>query len=222
MLCKVKQLLSINRTDLLFALGLPATVFALVHLIISSVMLIGHPDETILIGSILLTLAAGFSALLVCMGNYQINLPQFLRFGSTRRQALALTAAMTGVEVLLTVALSYLLLALERWCSLPLCRLLSANPDLLVDDFGLWPWGILIGAAAGYVLGMGYAALLLRFGRKGGWFAMALYFGFLFGWQVLPWRTHEVTNILIPALAVGAVLLALWSLYTFLHVSLTQ
>jgi len=88
---------------------------------------------------------------------------------------------------------------------------------LIIEAFTLdWYWWLLIFALAvtgGLIVG----ALLQRFGGKGGWIIWGICFAPMILGQLLPWKTYEITNWLIPLLAVLFVAGFLWSLWSLLH-----
>lgn len=88
---------------------------------------------------------------------------------------------------------------------------------IIVGDFTLdWYWWLLIFAAAvggGLIAG----ALIQRFGSKGGWILWGICMAPVFLGQLLPWRTHEITNWLFPLLGVLFVAGFLWSIWSLLH-----
>ena len=210
---QLKGLLCLNRDDLWIALGLTCGPLFLVHLVTNIVMIGIHPRETIMIGGMILPFSAGLAAFAVTTGNCQISFSQAIQFGCTRKRARLLVLGMAGILTLAATAAAFLLLAFERLCAMSVWRALSGNPGLLLDDFGFAWWSIPLGAAIGFLLGLLYAALLLRFGAKGVWAWMVLWFGGLAGMQALPWKTHEVTNVLFPVLGIAAVLAVVWSLW---------
>lgn len=219
---KLKQLLQLNLDDLPIALGMVSLPWLLIHLVTGVVMVGMHPDESIMIAGTLLPIAVGLAAYTVTMGNTQITFVQAVKFGSTRKTALALTLAQTAIETLEATALGLFLLFLERVGSMPFWRFLSGNPELLVDDFGFVWWAIPAGAAVGYIIGLWYGATVLRFGPKAYWAFMIVWVGGLAVFQSLPWKTHEVTNILIPVLVVLAALATAWSVRSLLRISITK
>ena len=212
MMKQIKSLLLLNKEDLWIALGMACGPFFLVHLVTNLVMVGIHPRETIMIGGMVLPFSAGLAAFTVTAGNCQISFSQAVRFGCTRSRARKLVLAMAGILTVISTAAAFLLLVFERLCAMPLWRFLSGRPDQLLDDFGFVWWGVPLGSAIGFQLGLLYAALLLRFGAKGITAWLILWFGGLAMIQVLPWKTHEVTNVLFPALGIAAVLAVIWSL----------
>ena len=88
---------------------------------------------------------------------------------------------------------------------------------LIINTFTLdWYWWLLIFALAvggGLIVG----AVLQRFGGKGGWIIWGICFAPMILSQLLPWKTYEITNWLIPLLAVLFIAGFLWSLWSLLH-----
>ena len=88
---------------------------------------------------------------------------------------------------------------------------------LIVEAFTLdWYWWLLIFAVAvtgGIIVG----ALIQRFGSKGGWIIWGICFAPMILSQFLPWKTYEITNWLIPLLAVLFIAGFLWSIWSLLH-----
>ena len=219
---QIKSLLLLNKEDLWIALGMACLPFFLVHLVTGLVMVGIHPRETIMIGGMVLPLSAGLAAFTVTAANCQVSFSQAVRFSCTRKRARKLVLAMAGILTVIATAASFLLLVFERLCAMPLWRFLSGRPDLLLDDFGFVWWGVPLGSAIGFLLGLLYAALLLRFGAKGITTWLILWFGVLTMMQVLPWKTHEVTNVLFPVLGIAAVVAVIWSLWVMGRHCLTK
>lgn len=219
---QLKTLLNINKSDFLFALGMTALPFLLVHLVTAGVMLIIRPDESIFIGGVLLPISVGIAAFAVTGSNAMITFTQAVQFGRTRKRALGLTLSMAAIMTVVAMVLGAALLVFERDLAMPLWRVLSGNLGLLVDDFGIVWWGIPVGALVGYVIGLWYGTMCLRFGSKAYWAFLIVWVGGLAIFQALPWRTHEVTNILIPVLVVLMLLACVWSVRTMLKLSVTK
>lgn len=214
-------LLDINRSDFLYALGLTAGPWLLVYVVTAVVMVLVRPDESIMIGGAIIPIGVGLAAFAVTSGNTMISFTQAIQFGRTRKRALGLTLGMAGGLTLASVVLGTVLLVLERH-SMPLWRALSRNPGLLLDDFGVVWWAIPTAALAGFAIGLIYGATVLRFGGKAIWGTMVCWLGGLALFQMLPWKTHEVTNILIPVLAALMALGTAWSVWYMLRHSLTK
>jgi len=219
---EIKDFSEVNYTDWLVVLGGPAAIFLLLQLIIDGVMIAIKPDETIFMSCVLLAMVAFVCCFAVSHGNFTINYPQLIRFGLTRKRAFRVVGGMTGLMLLGCAALSTALILFERTLSMHIWRSFSRNPALLVEDFGFVWWAVPLAALGGWLVGLFGAALVLRFGGKGQMFGFTLYFGGLIGFQALPWKTHEVTNILIPALVVFAIAAAVWSVWTLLRLRITK
>lgn len=219
---KFTALFALNRDDLWIALGMSGLPFLLVHLVTAGVMVLVRPDESIFVGGMLLPFSVGIAAFSVTAGNVQVTFSQAVRFSATRKHALVLTLGLAGSLTALSAALGCLLIAFERGPAMDLWRVLSRNPELLVDDFGFVWWAIPLGAVVGFTVGLLYGAALLRFGGLAVAGFMIIWFGGIAGVQLLPWKTHEVTNILLPALVLLGVLGVVWSVWTMLHHSVTK
>ena len=93
---------------------------------------------------------------------------------------------------------------------------------LIVENFTLdWYWWLLIFALAvggGLIVG----AVIQRFGGKGGWLIWGICMAPTILGQLLPWKTHEITNWLWPLM--GALFVAgfLWSIWSLLHAVVRQ
>lgn len=219
---KLTHLLKLNISDLPVVLGFVALPWLLVHVITAGVMLLVRPDESIFISGILLPICVGLSVFAVTSGNTMVTFSQAVKFSTTRKTALKLTILQTLLESALVLALGVALLAFERNLAMPMWRILSGNMGLLVDDFGYVWWAVPAGAAAGYLIGLWYGTLVLRFSRKGFWVFYFLCIGSPAAMQLLPWKTHEVTNILIPVLIAALILSAVWSIWALLRLSITK
>ena len=90
---------------------------------------------------------------------------------------------------------------------------------LFIEVFSMDWWGwpaIALGAAA---LGVIIAAVLLRYGRKGGWVLWGGWMSFFLGSQFLPWKTYTITDWLFPLLALLFLAGLVWSLWSLLRIS---
>ena len=88
---------------------------------------------------------------------------------------------------------------------------------LIIETFTLdWYWWLLIfviAVAGGTIAG----ALIQRFGSKGGWILWGFCMGPMILGQLLPWRTHVITDWLFPLLAIILIASFLWSVWSLLH-----
>ncbi len=214
MMKNLKRLSLLNIHDLSFALTSAALPFALIHLITALVMVIVRPDESIMIAGMLFPFTVGLAAMSLTSNSLQVHFLYAVKFGSTRKAALTLTLSHAAILTVCTAALCGALAAFERTCAMPIWRFLSGNPQLSVDDFGFVWWSIPLGAVIGYLVGLIYGALLLKFAGKALWMFMLAWVGVLTMFQNLPWKTHEVTNVLIPAAAAAGIAASVWAVCT--------
>lgn len=236
-----KKLVKLNLDDLLLYLGVEGGLFLLVEAVIGFVMFRTRPADVPIVMNILMPIAGGFVALIAGISHVGVSFDQALRFGQTRKRALGLTLGLASFETAFALALAGLLAVIERFLCVPLwARLAGMNgwvmgnimpvPEgtmvngalvsektLIIETFTLdWYWWLLIFAAAiggGVIAG----ALIQRFGSKGGWILWGFCMAPVFLGQLLPWRTHEITNWLFPLLGVIFVAGFLWSIWSLLH-----
>lgn len=232
-------LLSANQDDLILLTGVIGGAFLLIHVISALALKFSGENTSILLSGILLPIFAGVVMALLGAGHVLLTFAQAVRFSQTRRRALSLAAGQIGVECALAVALCAGLSALERafapafWKWLIGAQTITWGiggrripegsvwaPDLtelFIEDFAIVWWGlpcIILGAAA---LGFIGGAIILRFGKQGGWAIWGAWMLGCLGLPRLPWRTHEVTNVLVPALIIAGVAAFLWSVWSLLR-----
>ena len=237
---KFQKLVKLNLDDLLLYLGVECGLFLVIQIIIGCVMHFGRPDTSITVACIRFPIVGGFTALVAGISQVGVSFDQALRFGETRKRALALTLGLCAFESAFALALGGVLAAVEwflcppLWAKLagldgwrfgglsasapePGAAVLAREPLLVVESFTLdWYWWLFIFALAvggGVIVG----AVLQRYGSKGGWIIWGLVMGPVILGQLLPWRTHEITNWLFPLLAVLFLAGFLWSLWSLLH-----
>ena len=236
-----KKLVKLNLDDLLLYLGVEGGLFLLVEVVIGFVMFRTRPADVPIVMNILMPIAGGFVALIAGISHVGVSFDQALRFGQTRKRALGLILGLASFQTAFALTLGGLLAAVERFLCVPLwARLAGMNgwvmgnimpvPEgtmvngalvsektLIIETFILdWYWWLLIFAAAiggGVIAG----ALIQRFGSKGGWILWGFCMAPVFLGQLLPWRTHEITNWLFPLLGVIFVAGFLWSIWSLLH-----
>ncbi len=208
--------------------------FLVIQFIISVVMVLIRPEESILISGTLLPFAGAFSLFALTQRLVLVTFQDGVRMGRTRRQMLGLTLALIGADALL-VSLSALLLPwLERTLCIRLWALLARRPGaavmveapgggqlwdpsydtglLRVEDFGLDAWWLApLILLAGLLLGFLLAALTQRFGPRSYLLPSILYLYLIFGPRA-EWLRD--VRLLLPAALLLAAGLAcsLWSL----------
>lgn len=215
--------------------------FLVIQLIISAVMVLIRPEESILISGTLLPFAGGVSLFALTQRLVLVTFQDGVRMGRTRRQMLGLTLALIGADALL-VSLSALLLPwLERTLCIRLWALLARRPGaavmveapgggqlwdpsydtglLRVEDFGLDAWWLApLILLAGLLLGFLLAALTQRLGPRSYFLPSILYLYLIFGPRA-EWLRD--VRLLLPAALLLAAGLA-WSLWSLLHAPVRQ
>ncbi|MBS6533969.1 MAG: hypothetical protein KH338_10125 [Oscillospiraceae bacterium] len=215
--------------------------FLVIQFIISVVMVLIRPEESILISGTLLPFAGAFSLFALTQRLVLVTFQDGVRMGRTRRQMLGLTLALIGADALL-VSLSALLLPwLERTLCIRLWALLARRPGaavmveapgggqlwdpsydtglLRVEDFGLDAWWLApLILLAGLLLGFLLAALTQRFGPRSYLLPSILYLYLIFGPRA-EWLRD--VRLLLPAALLLAAGLAC-SLWSLLHAPVRQ
>lgn len=215
--------------------------FLVIQFIISVVMVLIRPEESILISGTLLPFAGAFSLFALTQRLVLVTFQDGVRMGHTRRQMLGLTLALIGADTLL-VSLSALLLPwLERTLCIRLWALLARRPGaavmveapgggqlwdpsydtglLRVEDFGLDAWWLApLILLAGLLLGFLLAALTQRLGPRSYFLPSILYLYLIFGPRA-EWLRD--VRLLLPAALLLAAGLA-WSLWSLLRAPVRQ
>ena len=237
----MKKLIKLNLDDLALYLAVEGGLFLVIQIIIGCAMHFARPDTSVTVSCTLFPIVGGFTALVAGISHVGVSFDQALRFGQTRKRALGLTLGLCAFESAFALALGGLLAAVERFLCPPLWAKLAgmdgwtsgaiffmpegttvngelvSGKVLLIKDFTLnWYWWLIAfgGAVAGGII---VGALIQRFGGKGGWIIWGICFAPMILGQLLPWKTYEITNWLIPLLAVLFVAGFLWSLWSLLH-----
>ena len=237
----MKKLIKLNLDDLALYLAVEGGLFLVIQIIIGCVMYFARPETSVTVACVLYPIVGGLTALVAGISHVGVSFDQALRFGQTRKRALGLTLGLCAFESAFALALGGVRAAVERFLCVPLwAKLAGMNgwvmggsggmPEgttvngelvsgkvLLIKDFTLnWYWWLIAfgGAVAGGII---VGALIQRFGGKGGWIIWGICFAPMILGQLLPWKTYEITNWLIPLLAVLFVAGFLWSLWSLLH-----
>lgn len=236
-----KKLVKLNLDDLALYLGVEGGLFLVIQIIIGCVMHFGRPDTSVTVACILFPIVGGFTALVAGISHVGVSFDQALRFGQTRKRALALTLGLCAFESAFALVLGGLLALAERFLCVPLwARLAGMNgwamgnimpvpegtmvngalvPEktLLIETFTLdWYWWLLIFALAvggGVIVG----ALIQRFGGKGGWIIWGICVVPMLLLQIFPKELVSSVELVIPVLAVLFVAGFLWSVWSLLH-----
>lgn len=236
-----QKLVKLNLDDLALYLAVEGGLFLVIQIIIGCVMYFGRPDTSVTVACILFPIVGGFTALVAGISHVGVSFDQALRFGQTRKRALALTLGLCAFESAFALVLGGLLALAERFLCVPLwARLAGMNgwamgnimpvpegamvngalvPEktLLIETFTLdWYWWLLIFALAvggGVIVG----ALIQRFGGKGGWIIWGICVVPMLLLQIFPKELVSSVELVVPVLAVLFVAGFLWSVWSLLH-----
>lgn len=242
MLTQLKKLIRINLDDLALCGGVVGGVFLLIHIITALAVRFSGEGSALLLSGVVLPIAAGIMTLIVASSHVMFSFPQAVQFSRTRQHALGLTLGVVGFLSLCTTGLAALLNLLERafapgfwlWLSgrefivmdgIPAVPVRGLTADeaayraqrLFIEDFALDWWWWLVIVLGGMVLGIIGGAIIQRFGSKGGGFIWILWMSVFLIFQLLPWRTYEITNWLFPLLELAVLVGLVWSIWSLLH-----
>ena len=228
----LKKLIRLNLDDMWIALGVVGGLFLLLHLG-TAVVLRFFTDEhsSLLLSGSALPITSAIVILMISLGHTLAAYTMAVKFSQTRRRALGLTLGLVSFEALCSMGLAALLTLLERavaprfWMWLTGTQYLTIGTDvtvfpepgtgapvnptqeltLFVEDFSLdWWWFPLLTVAA-ILLGLIIGAIILRFGRRGGWTIWCIWMLCCFAPQILPWDASWFTLPWQYLAAVGGV-----------------
>lgn len=229
----LKKVIGLNLDDLLLYLGVEGGVFLLTQIIIGAVMVVAKPMDGILISGITLPIIAGILVLLSGVVHVAVTFEQALRFGQTRRRALALTMGVMTFEGICALGAAALLALMERYLCPPLWVFLADRGHWVVDYPGDWgaledclvlnsfcldwwwyPVILLIGVGGGLIGG----AIIQRFGTKGAWVLWGIWMVICLGPQLMgnrmmligDWNQYTIGAGIV--LGIGCLVWSLWSL----------
>ena len=236
-----QKLVKLNLDDLALYLAVEGGLFLVIQIIIGCVMYFARPETSVTVACVLYPIVGGFTALVAGISHVGVSFDQALRFGQTRKRALALTLGLCAFESGFALALGGLLAAVERFLCPPLWAKLAgmdgwtsgaiffipegttvngelvSGKVLLIEDFTLdWYWWLLIFALAvggGVIAG----ALIQRFGGKGGWIIWGICVVPMLLLQIFPQELVSSVELMVPVLAVLFVAGFLWSVWSLLH-----
>ena len=206
------SILRCDRFDFRIYLLIPLGIFLLCALVNTAVGLLGAESTFVFLPLFLLLACA---LLGVCAGTSVVlfTFPLAVSFSASRRRALGAAAVYLVSTWAVLAGLSTALTLLDRWYVYTAMPLLFPGLEVVGDP--LYELGVSYLAAAaalGILAGFLGGAVVLRFGRKGGWSLWAIYMAAILFREQIAWR------VLMEAwaywLLVLALLLALavWSL----------
>lgn len=209
----LKKLIRLNLDDMWLALGVVGGIFLLIHVVTAVILHFFFESEysSLMISGVILPSTSALVILMISLGHTLAAYTLAVKFSQTRRRALGLTLGLVSFEALCSMGLAALLALLERaiaprfWMWLTGADGLSIGRDghsflltagdnpLLVEDFSLDWWWFPLLAAAAVLLGLIIGAVILRFGRRGGWTIWCIWMLCCFVPQLLPWDASWFT-----------------------------
>lgn len=241
----LRKLLKLNIDDLALYAGVEGGLFLLIHLVAAGVMFFAKESSAPLVCGVVMPITAVLLVLICCMAQVGVNFDMALRFGQTRRRALAQAIEITVIHGLLAMALAVLLAGLERlfaprlWMGLAGKSqvVLGAAPPIpepgLAPDGGMWLvaqadtlyvepftldwWWYPLLLAAGIAAGLVLGAMMQRFGGKGLWIIWGVCMAPMILGQLLPRGAAESTAWIVPLLVIVFAAAFLWSIWSVLH-----
>lgn len=228
--------------DFAVCAGVLAGFFLVAHIVTAVVLAFFFDGTSLMIAGMILPIVSAFLILIYSVSYSGFQFSHLVRFGCTRRRALALTLGCEIATALLCMALSALFTGLERLVAPALWQAITgsdgvyygidgwvslddASPNaLFVEVFSLPLWGwfaIAIGTvAAGTLCG----SILQRFGKRGMWVLWALWMAVCFVPQILDSYLAFLPDLTIVGGAGGvALLLALvWAIWYLLRAPVPQ
>ena len=114
-----QKLVKLNLDDLALYLGVEGGLFLVIQIIIGCVMHFGRPDTSVTVACIIFPIVGGFTVLVAGISHVGVSFDQALRFGQTRKRALALTLGLCAFESAFALVLGGLLALAERFLCVP-------------------------------------------------------------------------------------------------------
>lgn len=186
----LKKLIRLNLDDMWLALGVVGGIFLLTHVATAVILHFFFESEhsSLLLSGVILPSTSALVILMISLGHTLAAYTLAVKFSQTRRRALGLTLGLVSFEALCSMSLAALLTLLERaaaprfWMWLTGAQYVTVwrsgqgrldesswAATLFVEDFSLDWWWFPLLAVAAVLLGLIIGAVILRFGRRGGW-----------------------------------------------------
>ena len=206
--------------------------------VLCAMAFVRQPDSGVAVAGVLLPVMMVF--VLAISGFYKVVslFEDAVRFGRTRRRALALTAGLLAAGCVLTMGLAAVLTAAERYLFLPLWPKLAgfsgwqwaadSLPEGAAAPAGILPihrfelefWWYPLLAAAALAFSLAAGAVFQRFGARGGWALWAAWMAACFGPQLFGGEAFFIGSwnaSLTAALALALTAGLIWAVWSLLH-----
>lgn len=223
--------------DFAVCAGVLLGFFLVAHIITVVALAFFFDGTSLMISGMILPIVSAFLILIYSVSYSGFQFSHLVRFGCTRRRALALTLGLEGTITLFCMGLSALLTGLERFAAPALWQAITGcdgidyarsgqvlvethlSNALFIEIFALPVWGwfaIAIGTvAAGTLCG----TILHRFGKKGMWVLWALWMSVCFIPQIFNSYLDHLPDLTLVG-GVGGVALVLafgWAIWYLLR-----
>lgn len=213
----LKKVIKLNASDFGVITAVVGGAFLLTELIVNIIMAIIKPDTVPTLCGILVPCIAFMLCLFINVFQVPASFDFYLRFGLTRKRALAATLTLMGVETLFAFVLAWIFAQADRlgpviWTSL--------RPGIGTEEFSIPLWGYALMVAGTVLLGLISGSVIQRFGRKAMWILWVGFMVFITSMNATDWDLFETGSIPPAAIIVGAVLIlaaVCWSVWTLLR-----
>lgn len=214
----LKKMLKLNASDFAVCTAVVAGAFLLTELIVNIIMAAVRPDSVPTLGGILLPCLTFMMCLFINVFQVPVQFDFLLRFGVSRRQALAGTVGILACETVFAFLLSLVLAQADRLIA---NLWLMARPGLELETFAVPLWGVALMAVGVLALGLVCGAVIQRFGRRAMVILWVAFMALMMlmnvtGWDVL----HNMGATPPAAIAVGALAViaaVAWSVWSLLR-----
>ena len=226
--------------DFAVCAGVLAGFFLGAHIITAVVLAFFSDGTSLMLSGTLLPIISGFLVVIYSISYSGFQFSHLVRFGCTRRRALALTLGLEGAASLFCMVLSALLTGLERLAAPALWQAITGSDGVYYGIDGwvaldetspnalfvelislpLWSWFAI--AIGGVALGTLCGTILQRFGKKGMWVLWVLWMAACFVPQIFD--LHQLVTL--PMLGTGGGLVLVlafgWSVWYLLRAPVPQ
>lgn len=214
----VKKMLKLNASDFGVCAGVIGGFFLLLELIINIVMAAVKPDSVPTMAALLLPCTAFMMCLCINVFQVPLQFDLLLRFGVSRRRALAGVVGIMACETVFAFLVALVLAQVDRLIA---NLWLAARPELELEVLAVPLWASALMAAGALALGLVCGAVIQHFGRKAMAILWVAFMAFVVlmnatGWDVL----DELGSIPPAAIAAAALAVAAalaWSVRTLLR-----
>ena len=214
----LKKMLRLNASDFAVCTAVVGGAFLLTELVVNIIMAAVRPDTVPTLGGVLLPCLTFMLCLFIDVFQIPTQFDFLLRFGVSRRRALAGTVGIMACETVFAFLLSLVLTQADKLIA---NLWLTARPELELETFAIPLWGIALLAAGALALGLVCGAVIQRFGRGAMTILWVAFMAFVTlmnftGWDAL----HNIGAVPPAAIVMGALAViaaVAWSVWSLLR-----